>query len=242
MVHGAPTYPPVPQRPAPPNTSWWFLIPLLTFGFGTFVMVLIGALKLKAKPHLYAAIGYLVVTLAMCAAADTASPETNAEPSTVSTLFTGLYVLVVWAGGTVHTAFLQKLVAKLAPPAPPGPGGITHTPDSAVAAAAWRAGRRQEARALMASNPTMAWELRIGRPDLDGRQYDDGGLVDVNNVPAGWLAYALQIPQDLADEIVQARAGRLGGFSSVEELVYDCPRLTLEMVSAIRDVMVFRPL
>jgi hypothetical protein len=33
----------------------------------------------------------------------------------------------------------------------------------------------------------MAWELRIGRPDLP-RVYDDGGLIDVNHVPPQVLA------------------------------------------------------
>ena len=36
----------------------------------------------------------------------------------------------------------------------------------------------------------LAQELKIGRPDLP-RDYDDGGLVDVNHVPAAILAARL---------------------------------------------------
>ena len=43
------------------------------------------------------------------------------------------------------------------------------------------------ARRLQQDNPVLAQELKIGRPDLP-RGYDDGGLVDVNHVPAAILA------------------------------------------------------
>ena len=46
---------------------------------------------------------------------------------------------------------------------------------------------RREARRLQQDNPVLAQELKIGRPDLP-RGYDDGGLVDVNHVPAAILA------------------------------------------------------
>ncbi|MEU4556994.1 hypothetical protein AB0F72_01290 [Actinoplanes sp. NPDC023936] len=245
MAHGAPTYPPVPRSAPMPRTWWWFLIPLLTFGFGTFVMVLVGALKLKSKANLYAAVTYLVATIAFfCTVALTSDPnaDPNASPSTASTLLSLGYLVVVWFGGTGHTAVLQHLAGKLDGPPATGPAVVPHTPDSAVAAAARRAARRQEARNLLISNPTMAWELRIGRPDIAGRQYDDGGLVDVNNVPANWLAFALQIPQELADEIVAARSARAGGFSSAEELIVYCDHVTPEMLTMIKDLLVFRPL
>jgi len=57
-----------------------------------------------------------------------------------------------------------------------------------LAAAQERLARRAQARALLASDPALAGELVIGRPDRH-RQYDDGGLVDVNNVPTAVLAW-----------------------------------------------------
>jgi len=87
---------------------------------------------------------------------------------------------------------------------------------AAVEEAKARARRRQEARALAAQNPMMARELLIGRPDIPGRQYDDGGLIDVNSVPATELA-RLGIDPQTAQRIVQLRA-QTGGFTSAEEL------------------------
>ncbi|MFI2710029.1 hypothetical protein ACH495_07855 [Micromonospora sp. NPDC018662] len=43
--------------------------------------------------------------------------------------------------------------------------------------------RREHARYLLHHYPSARGELRIGRPDRP-RAYDDGGLVDVNSVPA----------------------------------------------------------
>ena len=50
----------------------------------------------------------------------------------------------------------------------------------------------------------LARELRIGRPDLP-RQYDDGGLVDVNNVPVGVLA---ELEAQLRIRILHGAGGR----------------------------------
>jgi hypothetical protein len=49
---------------------------------------------------------------------------------------------------------------------------------------------RREARKLCQDSPVLAQELTIGRPDPP-RDYDDGGLVDVNRVPAAVLASRL---------------------------------------------------
>jgi hypothetical protein len=159
----------------------------------------------------------------------------------VATLFAVVYFFGVWFGGTAHTAVLSYLAAKLDPASAAANTLVPHGADPAVAAAARRVARRQEAKSLLATNPAMAWELRIGRPDVAGRHYDDGGLVDVNHVPANWIAYALQLPPELAQEIVTARDDRPGGFSSADELVLYCDHVTPEMLTMIGDMLVFRP-
>lgn len=63
----------------------------------------------------------------------------------------------------------------------------------------------------------MAWELRIGRPDL-ARTYDDGGLVDLNNAPVPVIADACDVGTEVAERIASARAS-VGGFHSVEEAI-----------------------
>src|SRR6266700_4115871 len=53
-----------------------------------------------------------------------------------------------------------------------------------------RSRRRSQARQIARANRVLARELRIGRPDLP-REYDDGGLVDVNHVPGDILTSCL---------------------------------------------------
>ena len=88
--------------------------------------------------------------------------------------------------------------------------------DRHVSAAKERLRRRSEARKLATSDPVLAHELRIGRPDLGG-DFDDGGLVDVNHSPSEVLEALPGVDRQIADRIVSARA-ELGGFTSLDEL------------------------
>lgn len=226
-----------PQAPIQRGTHWWwFLVPLLSFGLATFAAVLMGGLKLRSRPNLYAAAGYFVATVLLLCGTGLSDPE--AETGMVFSLMMVSYMALVWLGGTLHTVLLQHEVARREPkPALPLPVGT----DPAIAAAMWRAGRRAEARRLLQLNPVMAWELRIGRPDMADRHYDDGGLVDVNHLPAAWLLHSLHLPAALADQVVAARLAR-GGFGSADELVVYCQDVTVEMLDMIRDLLIFRPL
>lgn len=76
--------------------------------------------------------------------------------------------------------------------------------------------RRRQAREIVTRDPAMAHELNIGRPDAQ-RGYDDGGLVDLNNVGADALVAALQWPSELAEAFVVARDLR-GGYASLDEV------------------------
>jgi hypothetical protein len=223
-------------------TWWWFLIPALTLGSTSFLMVFVGGSKLKSGKHMLAAGAYFLAN-AFCLFGIVLTPSTTnaAGESTTSTaggIVLAVYLVIAWLGGTLHTLYLQLKVAKL----PPEPVALRpHSLDPAIAAAQWRAGRRAEARQLLETNPGMAWELRIGRPDIKERPYDDGGLVDVNHVPASWLAYSLQIPEPLADEIAAARTQH-NGLTTPAELIYYCPSMTNERLEVIREFLVFRPL
>lgn len=72
------------------------------------------------------------------------------------------------------------------------------------------------ARKLAQDNPILARDLKIGRPDLP-RSYDDGGLVDVNDVPGPALVGCLGLSQAEAEAVIAAR-GQLGRFSSCAEI------------------------
>lgn len=131
--------------------------------------------------------------------------------------------LPVWL---IHTIVIA--VKRPNSPLPPVPGALM-TPEQsnrlAVEQAHARIRRRQEARKLAMEDPLTARELLIGRTDVPPAQrpYDDGGLIDVNTVPASELTRFGISLQD-AERIVRLRA-ETGGFSSAEDMatVADLP-------------------
>lgn len=123
----------------------------------------------------------------------------------------GCVVFALVMGPKVHWPSKAGFVA--APPMRP-----VYDPNSmAVADVQARRRRQDEARALAKQDPRMARDLRIGRPDLP-RQYDDGGLVDVNSAPAQALTQWLGLSTAQADQVVEARK-HLGRFEHMEDLV-----------------------
>lgn len=76
--------------------------------------------------------------------------------------------------------------------------------------------RRQQAREIVARDPAMAHELGIGRLGAGG-DYDDGGLVDLNNAGADDLVTALAWPRKTAEAFVLARDLR-GGYATLDEV------------------------
>jgi hypothetical protein len=223
-------YPAPAQRR--PSVWWWFLLPLLTLGFGACFGVFIGAHRLRSRPQMFAAAGYLLVNVVFFGIAFTqpVGPKLGVvEPGTLLAIAGYPFIAVNWVGGTIHTLVLQFIAVQRPEPFPTDP---------AMAVAVQRAAIRAEARRLAVTNPAMAWELKIGRPDLIGRTYDDGGLVDVNHVPAGWIALSLQLPRPLADQIVAARERR-GGFRLADELVIYCDGMTPQRLAVIRDFLLF---
>jgi hypothetical protein len=224
--------------PAPvrhrPSVWWWFLLPMLTLGFGACFGVFAGARRLRSRPQMYAAGGYLLVTIAYFCIGFTqpAGPKLGVvDPGSLLAIAGYPFIAVNWLGGTIHTLILQFIAVQRPEPLPSDP---------ALAVAIQRAAVRAEARRLALTNPAMAWELRIGRPDLTGRTYDDGGLVDLNHVPAGWISLSLQLPPPLAEQIVAVRERR-GGFRLADELVIYCDGMTPERLAVIRDFLLFGP-
>jgi len=207
---------------------WWFLIPLLTFGAGSAPMVIYGGARLHSRRHVTAGILYGALFVLFFVGVQFVNTGT---PGILDAITAPAW-LISWLGGTVHAAILQRTVRN---------ASQEHQPpvDPILAAARERLARRDQARALVASDPALATELLIGRPDL-GRRYDDGGLLDINNVPVATLAGELGLSPEVVDQIALARE-RLGGFSSAEELVVYCAGMTSASLDAIRDRLVFRP-
>ena len=228
------TVPPPPSHPRP-VTWWWFLVPLFTCGMATFIMVLIGGVRLRSKTHVAAAIAYFLLTVYFFVGVQYVPSNGGSLPdAAVMPAF-----LVVWLGGIAHVLLLQTRVRGRALDTLGTPRPLPAT-DPALAHAQWRLARRQEARQVLATNPALGAELRIGRPDLP-RRYDDGGLVDVNHVTAAILTAELDISPNTA-AIIVAERDRVGGFSGPDELLVYCDGLTPDRLQIIRERLVFVPL
>ncbi|QCX26969.1 hypothetical protein FC770_11705 [Nocardioides jishulii] len=75
---------------------------------------------------------------------------------------------------------------------------------------------REEYRALARRDPSLARNLRVGRPDLP-RNLDDGGLLDLNALPAEQLTTFAGLSPEEATSVADARH-HLGRFTSLNEL------------------------
>ncbi|MGH4015853.1 MAG: hypothetical protein ACRDSL_18410 [Pseudonocardiaceae bacterium] len=206
------------------------MLPLLTFGTATFAVVGYAGWRLRSRWHAAAAAAYFLMFIGFFVGVQFADPgESGIVDAIVAPLF-----LVNWLVGSAHAGWLElqlKFRRSAAEPISPA--------DPALLAAQQRLMRRKEARALLTSDPALAAELRIGRPDL-GRHYDDGGLVDINHVPAEVIARELGLPRSVVEEIVAQRT-RVGGFHSADDLVVYCEAITPHQVTVVRDRLLFTP-
>ncbi|WP_191480202.1 hypothetical protein [Nocardioides ochotonae] len=90
---------------------------------------------------------------------------------------------------------------------------------------------REEYRALARRDPSLARNLRVGRPDLP-RNLDDGGLLDLNALPADQLERFAALSPAEATSVADARH-QLGRFTSLNELALyaDLSETTTAMLS-----------
>ena len=180
-------------------TIVWALIPLLSLGLLAFVPFAHAAAKLQNRRLWLVAAFYAAVTVGLFGPLADASNTSDLGAA----LFTAAWFALI-VGSTVHALVLRRRV--FSPP----------VVQPAMAAALADRELRQQAKAIVAGDPALARELRIGRPDLP-RQFNDGGLIDVNHVPNQVLVERLGLSPAEAARVVEARE-RLGGFSSAAEL------------------------
>lgn len=225
--------------PTPPltrflQTNWWFLVPLLSAGLGTFLMVFYGGYRLRSKLHMAAAAGYLIEVTGYMIGTSAFAVDSGPYNAVV-----GCHVSF-WAIGIGHVFILQRIAWKRAAILPPVVPSVSPGNAIALAQVTARAKRRQEARDLVRQDPVAAFELKIGRPDVPNRQYDDGGLIDVNHVAAPWLVQGLEITSEQALQIVSVREER-AGFLVPDEVVMHCPLIQPARFELIRDRLVALP-
>lgn len=201
------------SRPSPGLAGWWLvLVPLLSMGFLTWAVFLIAAAMLRAVlVWLSTAVYFGIVMVVLTRQTDDLSVALLAVP---------------WLVGAVHGLFLRPKLCRRS----------EHANDPAVTKAMAAKARREEARRVLATDPGLARELRIGRPDLP-RDYDDGGLVDVNSVPEQVLSSLGGFTAEQAVRIVVDRE-LVGGFTSVDDLVAR-GLVTVLAAQAMRERLVF---
>jgi hypothetical protein len=212
---------------------WWALIPIWSIGFLSFVPFLAYALIQRSKKN-WAVVGaYLAATIAIFVSLGVVNP--NSGPGAAL----GGFIVALAGCAAVHAAVLfrpSRAVAPLGPAMPAMPLGPRQRNQQALAAARDRIERRKEARHLVASDPDLAREMRIGRPDLS-REYDDGGLIDVNHVPGDVLTVQLGLAPGEVTDVLAAR-DKLGKFASADELCA-YTELSPDRVDELRDLMIF---
>jgi hypothetical protein len=205
----------------------WAFLPTLSFGYLAPIPIIHAAVKLRtwtlwAASALYTAAEIVAWSATMTVTGGPAEPaELSEPPGWAAALLLGLMVVP-----TAHALAIRGRVFEARPQ------------DPAIAAALHARQRREEARAIAVRDVDLARELRIGRPDLP-RQFDDGGLVDVNHAPAPVIVHLLGLSEADAVQVTEAR-DRIGGFSSAEEVIAYTD-LSPTLVDGIRERLLFLP-
>lgn len=178
--------------------SWvWALSPFVTIGLITPVTFGYAAVRrrsgwLALAAALYLALFVLVIALPVGSVGDAVS---------------AVALAVTMLGGTGHALVIRGRVFGTA-----GSGSFEEAAELAIR----RRELRREAVELARTRPEVAREMRIGRPDLP-RNYDDGGLIDINHAPPSALLGLPEMTPELVRQIILVRE-QTGGFVSAEEV------------------------
>jgi DNA uptake protein ComE-like DNA-binding protein len=206
----------------------WASVPVWSVGFLAFAPFLRLAIAHRRRRDWAIFTGYLIAVVLEIVAV-----SVGGQHGAGSTAAGGLVILLA-GGGALH-AYIA-FGSEAAGPAVAGPETPDQLNQEALATARARMERRREARGIASKDPVLSRELRIGRPDL-ARNYDDGGLVDVNQVPGGILQSGLGLSPDEAAAVLAARA-KIGRFTSPDE-VTTYAELPPDRLDDIRDWMIF---
>ena len=205
---------PLAPRSAPSSTAaevgtiLWALIPLLTCGFGVPVAFSIALVKRRTTATIVSLVAYCLFLAAACGVI---AVYGEYPPLWADTVFY-IGIIVCSLGATVHLFLIRPRV--WAPP--PEPTVLVARPAGEVAVDRARQ-LRQQARQTVAVDPMLAKRLAIGRPDLP-RQFDDGGLVDLNHAPVHVLTTLPGVTETSARQI-RDRVERFGPFQSLGEVL-----------------------
>lgn len=192
--------------------TWYWAVPVFTCGFLAALPPLVLAVELgtrRAWAWFATFLGLSVVSFLLVGVGDEESVTASVGACVALVNFVGAAAYSVMTWQKHHPQLHQ---------APP-PQWVRNDPNaSAVAGVHLARQRRAEALQIARTDPHMARDLRIGRPDLP-RTFDDGGLVDINNAPRSALITWLGLSEAHADQIVATRA-RIGRFERPDDLMH----------------------
>jgi SARP family transcriptional regulator, regulator of embCAB operon len=197
------------------------ILSLCGFGYFTWLLVGIYAIQRRSWPHVVAAVVYLgfSVTSILAFVLDPTFADVEAEPTEAYAVVFVLTAMVPWLFGSIHLGLL-------------GYGTVGRS----RRAERERRARREQALQIVRWKPELARELLIGRPDLP-RQFDDGGLVDVNAVP-GYVIATLPGVTTYLTQIIVADREIHGPYASVEHMV-SRQMLTPDLAESLRGLLIF---
>jgi len=237
--------PRVPVRRAAPvvRQVLWASVPVWSIGFLSFVPSLAYAIMRRRRADWAVFAAFLAATIGLIVAAGTVGSGNGGGTAAFGGFIIALagcaavHAAVVFRPGNAPAASVAAsgVTAPGAAASGVAPGMRQHNKD-AIAEAKDRIERRKDARRLAETDPALARDLHIGRPDVP-RDYDDGGLVDVNHVPGAVLATGLGLSPDEVTDVIAAR-DKLGRFTSADELCAYTD-LSPDRVDELRDLMIF---
>ena len=188
----------------------WALVPLLTLGWGTGASFAYAAIRLRSRSLAWFAAAYVFGCILSFQLVDVSSSTDDWRGNAGAVL--AIFLMTI---GSVNAFTLRgRLLASSGMDFSTSIAGAGQ--EQAIAAARARISRRIQARRIVSSDPVLARELGIGRPELRSR-FDDGGLVDVNHATASSLASVPGISADLAGRIIQS-CQVVGGYADLTDL------------------------
>lgn len=210
--------------------------PGFTFGVVT-APVMVGAAIYK-RSWLQGVLSAIYLVAMVTAFATTEAAGDTGTATTAGALFAAS-ALTLFVGGLAHGLIARRWVFELPRAYEEPEPALLAKQREVLAASEEQAQAREFARKLVAEDPRRALQLRIGRVDIDGREFPDGGLIDVNNVRPEPLARATELPMSVIGRITTARE-LANGFNSVDEMVTltELPPQTFDHVA---DLFVFPP-
>ncbi len=221
---------------------WWVLVPLVTLGLGAGIPFLVLATRVRSRRFALVATAYIVLALVSLSLLNVGGSKDTWQ----SGLGSAIAITCAFVG-SVHVYLVCRQPSSMSIFMPRSrtrwssfPRVYTNSSERSeymIGRAVERMNLRDDARRIAKDQPRLADELRIGRPDLP-REYDDGGLVDINHVPLSVLVQLPSVSRELALQIVNART-TVGGFESLDDvsIVLGIPPQELDH---LRDVIICR--